>query len=71
MQISTYTKSLAALMAIGVMVPSASATNTEGMRTGGLILSIVSLVGGIIAFIVTVVVVGAVIGGLAVLGSSV
>ena len=32
MQISTYTKSLAALMAIGVMVPSASATNTEGMR---------------------------------------
>lgn len=32
MQISKYTKSLAALMAIGVMVPSASATNTEGMR---------------------------------------
>ena len=32
MQISTYTKSLATLMAIGVMVPSASATNTEGMR---------------------------------------
>ena len=58
---------------VGVVLASKAKKegNTEGMRTGGLILSIVSLVGGIIAFIVTVVVVGAVIGGLAVLGSSV
>lgn len=53
---------------IGLILASSAKTagNTEGMRTAGFVLSLISLIGGLLVFIACI----ACVGGLAALGAS-